>query len=374
MIYLDNSSTTRKKPLSVVYATTLAMLKSANPSRSSHTIALNKALQVFNTRENIKAFFNAPTEANVVFTYNCTEALNTAILGTAKKGGNVVITSFEHNSTIRPLHQLIKTHDISLTIAKPNNNGIITEIDILNSVTEKTYLVIINQTSNVTGTTIKLTDLGHKLNKKGIILIVDTAQSAGHEKIDMQKIGANILCVAGHKGLYASQGIGALILNDVNINSLKFGGSGSNSLDTNMPSYYPEKLEAGTINTVGISALNAGINYVTKHFDKINKKITKLSNKLLNYLKTNNNITLYSFNPNSGVISFKFNNLDNNEVSNILNEKYKICVRPGLHCAPLIHKFLKTEQTGLIRVSLSYFNKMSEINKLINAINKISNN
>ncbi len=162
--------------------------------------------------------------------------------------------------------------------------------------------------------------------------------------------------------------------NDANVEPLKFGGSGSNSLLTTMPEYYPEKLEAGTINTIGISALDAGVGYVEKHLDKINSKVEKLSNILINYLKQNKNITLYSSNPHSGVISFKFNNLDNNEVCNTLNEKYKICVRPGLHCAPLIHKFLKTEKTGLIRVSISYFNNFCEIKKLVKALNKIEKN
>ena len=374
MIYLDNSSTTRKKPFCVLNAVLKATWHSANPTRSSHTPSLNAALKVYNTREHLKSFFNAPKSANVVFTYNCTEAINTVIFGTAKKGGNVVITAFEHNATFRPLNKLIKTHNITITIVNPNSLGEITSDDILNKINDKTYLVIVNQTSNVTGSTVKLNNLGHKLKQKNIMLMVDTAQSAGHEKIDMQSIGANFLCVAGHKGLFATQGIGALILNDANVEPLKFGGSGSNSLLTTMPEYYPEKLEAGTINTIGISALDAGVGYVEKHLDKINNKKKKLSNILINYLKQNKNITLYSSNPHSGVISFKFNNLDNNEVCNTLNEKYKICVRPGLHCAPLIHKFLKTEKTGLIRVSISYFNNFCEIKKLVKALNKIEKN
>lgn len=372
MIYLDNSSTTRKKPLSVIKAVTQATYRSANPTRSSHTPSLKAALKVYNTREHIKEFFNAPKGANVVFTYNCTEAINLVLQGTAKKNGNVVITAFEHNSVIRTLHRLKQTHKITVTIVNPNNFGQISEQDILNKVTDKTYLVIVNQTSNVTGSTVKLTNIGHKLKEKNILFMIDTAQSAGHEKINMKKLGANFLCVAGHKGLFATQGIGALVLNNAEVECLKFGGSGSNSLNPAMPEYYPEKLEAGTVNTVGIFALDAGIKYVEKHFDKINFKVEKLSNMLLEYLKQNKNVTLYSNNPHSGVISFNFNNLDNNEACNTLNEKFKICVRPGLHCAPLIHKFLKSDESGLVRVSISCFNKTFEIKKLIKALDYLT--
>lgn len=372
MIYLDNSSTTRKKPLSVVKSVANATFRSANPTRSSHTPSLNAALKVFNTREHIKSFFNAPADANVVFTYNCTEAINLVLQGTAKKNGNVVITAFEHNSVVRTLHKLKQTHNLTITIVNPNKLGQISENDILNSVTDKTYLVVVNQTSNVTGSTIKLKNLGHKLKQKNILFMIDTAQSAGHEKIDMTELNANFLCVAGHKGLFATQGIGALVLNNANVECLKFGGSGTDSLNPEMPKFYPEKLEAGTINTVGIFALDAGISFVEKHFDKINLKVEKLSNLLIDYLKQNSEITLYSSNPHSGVISFNFNNLDNNEACNTLNEKFKICVRPGLHCAPLIHKFLHSDKTGLVRVSISYFNKKYEIKKLIKALNYLT--
>ncbi len=372
MIYLDNSSTTKRKPLKVIVSTTLSLINSANPTRSSHKIALKSALKVFKARQTIKNFLNTPQKADVVFTYNCTEALNMAIFGSAKNNGNVVITAFEHNSVLRPLYALKKTHNITITVVNPTPQGKISEQDILNAVNKNTYLVIVNQTSNVTGTTITLNNLGHKLNKLGIMLLIDCAQSAGHAKINMQKIGANFLTLAGHKGLFGSQGIGALIINNANLTPLKFGGSGGDSLNENMPAYYPEKLEAGTINTVGITSLENGIKFVLKHQNKINKKIETMSKYIINALKQNPSIKLFSNNLHSGVISFSFLNIDNAEATNILNEKYGICLRHGLHCAPLIHKFLKTEQCGLIRVSLSYFNNMAQAKKLIYAINKIS--
>ena len=372
MIYLDNSSTTRKKPLSVIITSARALKYSANPNRASHKLALRSSLKVFEVRERIKKFFNAPNNSSVVFTYNCTESLNTVIMGTAKQNGNVIVTAFEHNSTLRPLYNLQKTHNITITVISPNKDGQILEDDIIKNINSKTYLVVVNQTSNVTGSTTKLNKLGSILQEKGILLLIDAAQSAGHEKIDMTKLGANFICIAGHKGLFGPQGIGALVVNNAEVNPLKFGGSGTNSLEHTMPSYYPDRLEAGTINTPGIFALGAGIKFVENHFDKINNKVEKLSNILMEYLKTNQNIKLYSSNPHSGVISFEFKNLDSNEAANILNEKYKICVRSGLHCAPLIHTFLGTQNSGLIRVSISYFNTKTEIKKLIKALNKMT--
>ena len=370
-IYLDNAATTFKKPFSTYFELYKSLTKyNANPSRGSHKQSIKAGLKVYNCRERIKQFVNAKSTASVIYTYNCTEAINYAILGSLKPNDHAIITTFEHNAVIRTLYSL-KNKNITYSEAKPNSYGLITLKEIKDKVKPNTKLIIVNHTSNVTGTTTPLTEIGEFCKENNILFLVDAAQSAGHEQLNMIKDNINFLCLAGHKGLYGIQGIAALVLNNFELEPIKFGGSGTNSSDENMPNYYPEKLEAGTVNLPGIMALDGGIKFTQKNFNKIQEKISKLSQLLVNYLKENKNITLYSNNIKSGVISFNFLNKSASEVINFLNEK-NIFVRGGLHCAPLIHKHLKTTETGIIRVSISYFNTIYEIKKLIATLKKIA--
>lgn len=370
MIYLDNSATTHKKPLK----TKLAILKaitiySANPSRSSHNLSIKTGLKVEQCRERIKKFVNAPQTASVVYTYNCTEAINYALQGCLNCGDHVIITTFEHNAVLRTLHAL-KSKNITYSVAMPNKDGNITINEIKKLLTNKTKMIVVNHTSNVTGKTTSLKPIGEYCQQNNLIFLVDGAQSAGHNKIDMQQNNINLLALAGHKGLFGTQGIGALIINNTNVEPLKFGGSGGNSEELNMPTYYPDKLEAGTINTLGIMALDGGIQFVMKNHNKINIKIQKLTDYLLNYLNNNKNYIVYSNKDCCGVVSFNHKHFETSSVVNFLNE-HKICVRGGLHCAPLAHKYLHTMSTGTVRVSISYFNSFGDIKKLIRTLQKL---
>ncbi len=366
MIYLDNSATTHKKPLS----THIAMLKAmtfycANPSRSSHNLSIRTGQKIEMCRQHIKQFVEAKDDSYVVYTYNCTEAINYALQGTLKPNDHVVISTFEHNAVVRTLGNM----GIEYSVAKPSGN-VITLNDVVKHIRKNTKMVVINQTSNVTGDTTPLTEIGKYCKQNNIIFLVDGAQSAGHVKINMKRDNINMLALAGHKGLYGIQGIGALVLSDVYPNPLKYGGSGTESEKITMPDYYPDRLEAGTINTVGILALDGGISYVEKYLDKINTKTSKLTIMLLNYLKKNPNYIVYSNTPSSGVVSFNIKDMDNSDVVNYLNEK-NICVRGGLHCAPLVHKYLGTIKTGTIRVSISHYNTSHDIKTLIKVLEKL---
>lgn len=372
MIYLDNAATTHKKPLKTIFSVLKALtVYNANPSRGSHTLSIKTSLKIEECRENIKKFVNAPTTASVVYTYNCTEAINYAIQGTLNYGDHVIITTFEHNAVLRTLANL-KQKNIDYSVVKPNTNGEITVKDIQKLRKNNTKMIIINQTSNVIGKTTDIYKIGKYCKENGILLLTDCAQSAGHKKINMTKNNINFVTLAGHKGLYGTQGIGALVINNASPSPIKFGGSGSNSKNESMPDYYPDKLEAGTINVVGILALDAGIRFVQKKQDKINKKIDKLSKILIDYLKEEKNYILYSEYDCCGVVSFNHRNIETAHIVDELN-KYNICVRGGLHCAPLAHSYIGTIDTGTVRVSISYFNNKYEIKKLIKVLNKINN-
>ena len=371
MIYLDNSSTTHKKPPSVKLATLKGVSNlSVNPSRSGHRLALQGAEKIYNARENISDFLGTTPE-NVVFTSGCTMAINLALRGTAKKGGHIITSIYEHNSTLRTLDYLKKTENIEVTYLTPNKSGLISTKDICNKIKKNTYLVVINHTSNVTGITQDIESIGKLCKKKNLLLMIDGAQSIGHIDINMQAQNINLLTIAGHKGLYAPEGIGALLTNNCAVSPIIFGGTGTHSDKESQPIEIPDGLESGTINLPGILGLDAGVTFVRNNFEKINNKIEKLSTLLIYELNRIKNVKVYG-NIKSGVVSIAINNKDSSYVSNTLDEKYNICTRSGLHCAPRVHKYLGTIKSGLTRISLSYYNSTRDIKKLIDAIKEIA--
>ena len=372
MIYLDNSSTTHKKPFCVKAAIFRAInSRNVNPSRAGYKLAMKVSEEVYKCRELLSQTFGTTPE-NVIFTSGCTMALNLALNGTAKKNGHIITTIFEHNSVLRVLEKLKESHNISYTILKPNKHGQINPGEITKNIKSNTYMVVVNHTSNVTGATQNINQIGKICKKHRIFFLVDGAQSIGHEPINMQDNNVNLLCIAGHKGLYASTGIGVLLINNANVRPLIMGGTGTFSDKLKQPVDYPDGLESGTQNILGIHSLHAGLKFVIKKQSKICNKISKLTSHLLFHINRIKNITCYSDNIKSGVVSFSIKNKDSVTVSNILDEKYNIATRSGLHCAPLVHKYYGTLKTGMTRISISYFNKKSDIDKLINALKKIA--
>ena len=367
MIYLDNASTTHHKPRRVIMAMKKGATKlSVNSSRGGYPLSIDGGMEVLKTREIIGKHFNCDTD-KVIFTASCTASINLALRGTIKPDGHIISTTMEHNSTLRTLEDLKSKYNISYTLVKPIN-GVIRPEDIEKAITNNTYLVSTIHTSNVTGATNDITSIGNICKKHNLIYMVDGAQSSGHIRVDLKKCNINLFTIAGHKGFYAPQGIGALLINNVKVMPMITGGTGTFSESIAQPSTPPEGLESGTQSMPCILGLQAGVQYVNKHFDKINNKITKLSTYLLNYLRNNNKIEVYSFTPSSGVLSFNIKNFSSSEVGDYLSSSYNICVRTGLHCAPLIHKHNNTLNTGMIRVSISSFNKLKEIKTLIKAI------
>lgn len=378
MVYLDNGATTNQKPLSVKWTIFKCCLKKycANPNRSGYKISANLSSKIMDIRENLKNYFNCEEVENVIFTSGCTEALNLAILSTKQKHGHVITTIYEHNSVLRPLHELKNNFNENLTILSPDENGKIDPQKFEDSITDKTYMIACIFTSNVTGYTNEIQKIGEICKKHNLLFLVDCAQSAGHEKIDMQKMNIDFLSVAGHKGFYALTGIGTLLVSNKAkkfLKPIKFGGTGTQSNSPVQPTDFPDGFESGTSNVAGILTLGSGLKFVQKNQEKINNKIEKLTTYLIQNLKNINNIIIYpSNNLKSGVVSFNIKNIPSNEVGNFLNEKFDICVRTGLHCAPLVHKHFKTLDSGMVRVSLSYFNTKRDIDKLIHALKILS--
>lgn len=375
MIYFDNASTTNKKPLCVKVSMLKALTKkySANPGRSGHNLSVNASIKVFDARENFNCKFNNDDVCHVIFTSGCTESLNLAILGTAKKGGHIVITSNEHNSVARPVAYLKEQGIIDYTVVQAKKDRKINPIDIEKAIKTNTYLVITNHCSNVTGVVIDIEEIGKICKKHNIMYLVDGAQSCGHIKIDMVKQNIDILAIAGHKGLLGPQGVGVLLYRqNININPIKFGGTGSHGEKLLPPIEPPESLEAGTSANPNILALNSGLNYVYKHFDKFNDKIKKVTKFILQELSKMQYVKLYTpIDCYNGVISFTILGVENTEVATYLNSK-GICIRSGMHCAPLVHQNLGSlSGGGTCRISVGNNNTIYQAKKLIKEIKNL---
>lgn len=377
MIYLDNAATSYIKPDCVISATADALVNySANPGRSGHNKAAQAARLIETARSKLRDYFGLGESGHAVFGYNCTQALNFAILGFSKVG-HFITTSYEHNSVLRPLYALQDSGAAYLTVVEPRPDGAIHPSDIIKSVNLNTVMIIINHLSNVNGALAPIKELGEFCRYRNITLLVDAAQSAGHIDINMTRDNIDMLAVAPHKGLHAPQGIGALLLKEtVKLKPILFGGTGSQSLSRLQPDSLPESLESGTHATPAIAGLSAAVDWVRANGPARAQKVHELSTRLYYGLRAKNYIKVYTPEHfcHNGVITFNAANLYSATVATLLNRHFDIAVRPGLHCAPLAHKFLGTQESGAVRVSLSADNTPADIQALLDALDIINKN
>lgn len=372
MIYFDNAATGGFKPRAVTDAVnTVIRYLLANPGRSGHRLSLTGAQAVHQTRQILAQYFNAKEE-RVIFTKNCTEALNIGILGTAQKGGHVICTTFEHNSVLRPLYHLKKQGVIELDVVCPDEqNDIVSKIE--EKIKPNTYLIATTAVCNVTGEELPLHRIGKLTKKNDLLFLVDGAQGGGHISLDMKELNINLLALAGHKGLLGIMGSGALIISDgTEVSPITFGGTGSESFNLNQPECYPERLECGTLNLPAICALGEGAKFIKNNQQTFATHLLNASEYLISSLKKINNVCVFSKPNRSGIVAFKLENLSSFDVADILNTDYDIAVRGGLHCSPLTHKFLGTEEDGLIRASLAVQNSSHETSFFLKAISEIA--
>ena len=378
MIYLDNAATTYPKPESVINAMVYAQkFVGANAGRGGHRMTARAGEMVYSAREKAAEMFSCDSE-RVIFTSNCTMSLNTAIKGTVQKGDHIIISSLEHNSVLRPVHYLFEKGDITYSVADVDPMSAENTVsNFISLIKRNTAVVICTMVSNVFGTVLPVEELGAELGRRGIIFIADGAQSAGAYKIDMKKMNIDILCVPGHKGLMGPMGMGMMLIGDnVDVDSLYQGGTGSFSMSESQPTVYPDKLESGTANLPGIWGLKKGMDYISYvgGEDAIHKKESYLCNILKEDLSLIKNVELYSkaagINP-APLIAFNIKNIHSEEVADKLNSE-NIAVRAGYHCAYLSHHSMGTEKDGIVRVSPGWFSTKKDIKNLVFSLNKIA--
>ena len=372
MVYFDNAATGGFKPRTVIEtAENVMKYLAANPGRSGHRLSVAGEKIVYDCRKELAAFFNATPE-RVVFTKNCTEALNTAIFGIKKENKTVITTVYEHNSVLRPLNSLAAAGKIKLEIAKEENGKSLID-DIKSKLTENVCLIVMTAVNNVLGKTLPFKEVGELAKKKGIKFIVDGAQAGGHIPLSLNDDGISALAVPAHKGLYGIMGAGALILSeDTEVSPLIMGGTGTETFNLNQPDCLPEKLESGTLPLPAIAAFKEGVRYAGANLNNFAEVLENYTRYVSDALQGLKNVKVYSEPNPAGIISFAAENMPSQDFADILNSEYDIAVRGGFHCAPLTHKFLGTDKNGLVRVSLAPHNSTREINYFLSAAKEIA--
>lgn len=382
-IYLDNACTSFPKPQCVAGAVYDYMTRSgSNINRGCYDKAYLTEEMVFETRELLCRMFNGPDARNVVFSRGITESLNIVIKGLLKPGDHVIVSPYEHNAVMRPLNGLINTgRDITFDRIALHPDGEIDIESIAKLKRDNTKAVIINHASNVSGYVLPLQKIGEKCDELGLKLIVDSAQTAGAVDIDMKLMHIDALTFTGHKGLMGPQGIGGMIITDLMaelISPFIEGGTGSMSDKEFTPSSMPDKFEAGTLNIPGIAGLNAALKWIFEiGIESIHEKELELTNLFLEKiidLEKNGKICIAGIqNKGKRVSTVSVNCLkeDNSSVAALLDEKYGIMTRVGLHCSPSAHKSLGTFPEGTIRFSFGYFNTYEDVETAACALHAI---
>lgn len=377
VIYLDNAATTYPKPPQVYRAWQHAMTAfGANPGRAGHRFSAESAQAVFGARESCAQLFGAEPE-NTVFTLNCTHALNFAIKGLAKQNCHFVCSDLEHNAVIRPIHAAAERFGGSYTLFETSQDAEQTVRNAERAMRGSTVALVCTAASNVTGRRLPLKELAELCRRKNVCFIVDAAQGAGVLPLNMND-GINILCCAGHKGLYGPMGTGLMITDgSYHLNTIIEGGTGSASESIVQPDFSPDRFESGTMNTAGAAALGSGADFVrSRGTEKILEHELKLCRMFcrgaerLERVSLLNNITEANSSEYAPVVSFNIDGLHSTQGADLFS-RHGIFMRGGLHCAPLAHRKAGTLEIGAIRFAPSIFNSPSQVEQTLNVLKKI---
>lgn len=399
-IYMDNAATSYPKPGSVVEAVIHFMSEvGVDPGRSRHERSVEATRIVDGTRAKLARLFNIPDSKRVTFTLNATEALNTVIYGVLNPGDHVIVTQMDHNSVLRPLRHLEKEGIITVSLAPCDRMGVLDINGMRSLIRPDTALIAVNHASNVCGT---IQDIAAVRSAIGTVpLLLDAAQTAGSLPIDVQAMGVDFLAFTGHKALYGPQGTGGLYVREgLSIRPLKRGGTGSVSEQDQQPDFFPDALESGTRNNVGIAGLGAGVEFILETgVENIRLHEMKLLDSLIDGLIDVPGITLYGpLKPQIQVpilsvtfdqalpdnlhqsfggcgnraIPATFESIHPQQAGTILSEEFEILVRVGLHCAPLAHQALGSFPDGTVRFSMGYFNTPEDVRVAVAAVKRIA--
>jgi cysteine desulfurase family protein len=381
MIYFDNAATSWPKPARVIEAMSHFMTKvGANPGRSAHHLSIEAGRIIYETREALARLFNMDDPLRIVFGPNATEAVNLALCGILRPGDHVVTSSMEHNSVMRPLRALEKQGMVEIEVVPCSSEGFLDPADLVAALGPQTRMVVLNHASNVVGSLLPIPEAGEITRAHDVLLLVDAAQTTGAYTVDMKAMQIDLLAFTGHKALLGPQGTGGLCIGERvevdDLQPLKRGGTGSRSEREEQPGFLPDKCESGTLNTVGLAGLRAGVEFVLEHgVEDIRVHEVELTRRLIEGLSDIPGVILYGGHDSemqTATVSFNVEGLAPSEVGLRLDEEYEIMSRVGLHCAPAAHRTIGTFPIGTVRFGLSYFNTVEEVDAALMAVREIA--
>jgi len=378
MIYLDNASTTWPKPETVTRETQRFLAEdAANPGRGGHRMSLRAGRLVEEVRSRLTRFIDGEDHRRLIFTLNCTDALNMAIKGCLKQGDHVITTVLEHNSVLRPLRGLADARVIEMDCVPMSGEGFIDPQAVAAAWRPNTRLVALNHASNVLGTLQPIEEVGRLVRQRGGLFLVDAAQSIGVVDISVRRMNIDLLAFSGHKELLAPMGTGGLYVSPrVSMRPWREGGTGGDSLSARHPEEWPTFLEAGTANAVGIAGLGAGLDFVQRRGSgALLAHARRLVQRLADQLRDDPRFVVHGpagGDGRVGVLSLSVVEMESEEVAAVLDESFDIAVRAGLHCAPLVHQALGTAPGGTVRVSVGPFNTLEDIDAVVGALRRMA--
>ncbi|MDO9172377.1 MAG: aminotransferase class V-fold PLP-dependent enzyme [bacterium] len=379
LIYLDNGATSFPKPEAVYrYMDAFYRRYGVNPGRSGYDLCIESGELVEDTRRLLAGFFGGKHPERLVFGYNATDALNLAIYGLLAPGDHAVTTHLEHNSSLRPLWDL-QQRGVEVDWVDFDDRGYVDPGEVVARLRPHTRAVVINHGSNVIGTVQPVREIGAACRARGIPLVVDVSQTAGMIPLDIEELGAGVLCFTGHKSLLGPMGVGGMYVHeDVELRQTRAGGTGVRSAQRHHLEEYPYRMEYGTPNLPGIAGLNAGVKWVLERgVDEIHRHEMALWLRLRDGLRGIDGVVLHcqdSERDRIGVLSFNVEGLDAADVGTMLDVDHDIACRTGLHCAPMVHEHLGTDKIhGSVRFGIGPFNTAEQIGTAIAAVGEIAN-
>ena len=394
--YFDNAATTWPKPESVYrFMNQFFRSHGVNPGRAGYALAVEAEAMIGETRRLLAEFFGFCGDPNrVVFTQNATDSLNMALFGLVEPGAHLVITRLEHNSVLRPANHLARDSGAAVSRVRRDGAGYVDPEDIRKAITPKTRAVVVNHGSNVLGSLQDLEAIGRVVGETDAVFVVDTCQSAGVVPIDMDAWGIDVLAFTGHKGLFGPMGIGGLIVREgIALRPARVGGTGVDSISPFQPEDYPYRLEAGTVSVPGIAGLNAAQKWFAAlgrarpgnqggdmaHGDACRAALDHIAarerahvGRLLQAFEAAENVVVYgpgAGQPRVATLSMNIDGITADQVGAILDGDHCVCVRAGLHCAPLVHEDEGTlVRQGAVRFSPGYFTDHEDMDRAIEAV------
>jgi cysteine desulfurase / selenocysteine lyase len=384
MVYLDNAATTFPKPEPVFRGMdSFVRSSAANPGRSGHRRAVEAEAMIHETRLLLARLFAFSRPERVVFTLNATDALNMAIKGVLRPGDHAITSVLEHNSVSRPLNQMEKDGTITLTRLKANSEHMIDPGDVVRAFTPSTRLVALTHVSNVTGTIQPVEAIGAIVRERNAFFLVDASQSAGVVPITFNRSCIDLLAFTGHKALLGPTGTGGLVVGErVEVSPWREGGTGGDSSSPVQPSEFPHRLEGGTPNVFGLAGLREGARILLER--GVESVLTHERNLLREFYRNlkdpglflwygaDRSIAKHQCEGRVGLVGINLPGLAPAELAAILDERFDIAVRAGLHCAPYAHRHLGTFPEGFVRLSVGMLTNSGDVQQAASALNEIA--